>query len=304
MQDVKEAFPGVQITVFCGSSNYEISCLIPHVDTVIKLPIRNPFAAIARIRREGPFDLWIDLGPWPRLNALFSSCARAALTVGFSTPGQYRHYGYDVAVRHLSTRHEVDNYRALLRSVGVESGRNPPRLTLGPGDGRREGIVVHMFPGGSRSHLKVWPEERWCELIGLLTKDGFSVSLTGTEADRPRALSVRDRAPGRERVAVAAGNLGLAETAKMLDRAQLVISVDTGIMHIASALGCNLVALHGPTLPERWGPLNGNAVAVTARDACSPCLSLGFESRCTRADCMLHISVNDVYQAVRKLLRN
>lgn len=302
VQDLKQVFPGSEITFFTGASNYDTACLIPNVDRVVRLPIKEPLRAIELIRGAGKFDLWLDLGPWPRLNALFTACAKAAVSAGFRTAGQFRHYGYDVVVEHSGRRHEVDNYRALLESIGVKSPGNRPRLAIEGCDKPRKGIIVHLFPGGSRSYLKVWPEERWCELTGLLVKDGFPVTFTGTAVNREQALRVRERVPGKEKVAVAAGSLDLGETARLLACSELVISIDTGIMHLASALGCNLVSLHGPTLPERWGPLNENAIALTSREACSPCLSLGFESACTRPDCMGHITVNEVYQAARRLL--
>jgi heptosyltransferase I len=302
VQDLKQDFPEAEITFFTGASNYDTACLIPNIDAVMKLPIKAPFQAIGMIRRAGRFDLWLDLGPWPRLNALFSFSAHARFTAGFRTEGQYRHYGYDAAVRHEQHRHEVDNYRSLLEGIGIESRRNMPRLAVAACSSPRREAVVHMFPGGSRSWLKEWPEERWSELIGLLVKDGFTVTLTGTGQNREQALNVRARVPGKDQVTVAAGTADLRQTARILACSQLVISIDTGIMHMASALGCNLVSLHGPTVPERWGPLNANAVALTARDSCSPCLSLGFESNCRRPDCMLHLSVDQVHGAARRLL--
>ncbi len=302
IQDLRQAYPATEIVYFTGASNYEAACLIPNIDSVVSLPVKDVVAAIRAVRSAGQFDLWFDLGPWPRLNALLSWSARTRFTVGFRTRGQHRHYAYDLSVDHRSDRHEVDNYRAMLLAAGIPAGRSFPRLNSGTCDRYPPGIVVHLFPGGSRSFLKEWPIEHWVELIDRLVADGYPVILTGTAANREQAQQVRDRLIGRERVNVAAGSLDLAATAGLLAGSRLVISVDTGIMHMASALGCRLVALHGPTTPERWGPLSEHAVAVSAREHCSPCLSLGFESDCARPDCMLHISVNDVYRTARTLL--
>ena len=119
--NLKHAFPAAQLTFFTGSSNYEIACLIPHIDKVVKLPVARPLGAIRSIRQAGTFDLWIDFGPWPRLNAIWTFFARAGLTVGFKTIGQYRHAVYDRVAHHSEVTHELENYRGLLRAAGSPS---------------------------------------------------------------------------------------------------------------------------------------------------------------------------------------
>jgi heptosyltransferase I len=161
---------------------------------------------------------------------------------------------------------------------------------------------MHLFPGGSRSFLKKWPDDFWIEVIDQVTGKNMTVSLTGTAGDRERALAIKDRVRNRDRVDVVAGSCTLPEVARLLAASRLTISVDTGIMHLASALRCNLISLHGPTSPKRWGPLNENAIALSSTMPCVPCLSLGFESDCPRAACMEDITVDQVLSAIGKFL--
>jgi ADP-heptose:LPS heptosyltransferase len=302
VQDLKKAWPHARVTFFTGSSNYETAGLIPGIDTIIKLPIKAPLSACTLVRQAGPFDAWIDFGPWPRLNAILSCFANAGITVGFETNGQYRHYPYDVTVKHSSHRHEIDNYRELLKSVGISGAASAPALNIEAPPKQGKQIVMHMFPGGSRSYLKEWPEHRWAELITIFADQGYTIFLTGGPPDRERAAAIKNRIRNAEGVHIVAGSQTMREAAELLSASQLTISVDTGIMHVASALGCNLVSLHGPTSPKRWGPLNKNAISVEGGARCSPCLSLGFESRCDDPKCMNAISAEEVYAAATRLL--
>jgi ADP-heptose:LPS heptosyltransferase len=298
VKDFNKAFPGCFILIFTGSSNYETACLIPGVNEVVKLAIKNPLRALKRIRQAGFFDVWFDCGPWPRLNAVMTYYAHAALKIGFETSNQYRHYVYDRAERHSSQTHELDNYRNLLRACGIKDCSNLPGLNAAGSKKIPRRIAIHMFAGGARAYLKEWPDDRWVALIDRLVESGYSVCLTGAPVDRERALTIQERVNNRDNVAVVAGTHNLRETAELLGSSELVISVDTGIMHIASAMGCRLISLHGPTSPKRWGPLNAEAIALSATSACSPCISLGFESTCKDPKCMRETSIEDVYSTV------
>jgi ADP-heptose:LPS heptosyltransferase len=302
VQDLRIAFPESRVTFFTGASNYDIARMLPGIDRVVKLPIANPLEAIRLIRSCGAFDVWIDLGPWPRLNAIYSFFARSALSVGFRTPNQYRHALYDIAIPHSSQRHEIDNYRALLQSVGISSTTSFPSVAVDAVMPMPNNVVMHLFPGGSRFFLKEWPDNRWIEVIDQVTGKGMTVSLTGTASNRERALALKAHVRDGDKVDVVAGSCSLRDVARLLAASRLTISVDTGIMHLASALRCNLISLHGPTSPKRWGPLNDNAIALSSTRPCVPCLSLGFESDCSRAACMEDITVDQVLSAVGKFL--
>jgi len=195
MRDIKEKLPDAEITFFTGSSNYEIARIVAEAFAdikVIKLPVKNPFKAIS-IVRQYKFDVWLDFGPWPRLNALLSYFANAKFKVGFKTKGQYRHYIYDVAVEHSNKIHEVFNYKKILEQIDIK-GNNLPRINVDTDVEKDENlIVVHMFPGGSKSYLKEWPETHWIQLIDYLASKGYFIALTGAKADKDRASYIYDQ---------------------------------------------------------------------------------------------------------------
>jgi ADP-heptose:LPS heptosyltransferase len=285
LQDLKDC----EITLFTGAGNGAMAELLPGI-RVVRLPITAPFKALKIIRRES-FDLWLDGNPWPRLNALLSHFARARFKVGFNTPNQYRHLVYDLAVIHQKNIHELENYRNLIRPLGF----NPIHLPKveAPEQKKEAYVVMHLFAGGSRAHLKEWPQEKWRELIRHFPH--HRIFLTGSKEDAPRLASL-----GAE---VVAGKLSLKETAALLKKASLVISVDTGIMHLAAAVGAPVVALHGPTSPARWGAIGPHVIAIQPDKDYEPCIHLGFESLCKESRCMRSISVAQVLELAKMFVK-
>ena len=308
LRDLRKKFPGVELFLFLGDENYHVTPLIPEGVEVIKLPVKRPLTSI-RIIRHFEFDVFIDFGPWPRINALYTALARSRYKIGFTTRGQYRHYAYDEIVRHSFDVHELENYRNLLRLLGVEAG-SVPELRL-PSDALsgvppidlKRSIVFHPWPGGAARVQKMWPESRWIELGRLLNDGGLEILITGAGSDCEASADLvrKLRSQGCQARSLA-GELSLAETAAVLRNAQAVVSVDTGIMHVASVLGSRVVALHGPTSPERWGAAGPLTIPVTSEVEGCGYINLGFEVPRDPPPCMENITVGAVHEALRKLI--
>lgn len=302
--------PQPQLTVFCSRQNQEIARMIPGVAQVVVLPVKRPWEAVRLVRACGLFDAWLDSGQWPRLNALLSFAARASFKAGFRSCGQHRHYVYDAVVPHLRTRHELENFRALVAPLGTQE-RALPKLSPLPGalaglPGKtlpaQPYAVLHPFPGGYRSHMKQWPLEHWAEVAAGLCARGLAVLISGAPADAPQAAALAARLPRRQVRSIAGGSL--EATAHALAGASLVLSVNTGVMHMAAALGAPLVALNGPTSVARWGAVTqpGRGEALQSPRSCAPCLHLGFEYGCEHGGCMADITVEAVLAAADRLL--
>jgi len=301
-RDVVAAFPDASVFVLAGRDNADVARLIENVE-VVTLPIGNPLAAARRLRALR-LDVLIDFGQWSRVEALCSLLSGARYTVGFATPGQRRHYCYDATVRHSDEVHELENYRNLAASIGVES-HTVPRLGSPEANGRPSAerfVVFHLWPGGYRSELKEWPPEKWRDLARLLAGRGYSIVLTGSEADAERtAQFVRSCGDLARPIRNAAGAYALSELVGLLHDASCVVSVNTGVMHLAAAVGAPTVALNGPTSEIRWGPVGDRVRSVNADLPGCGYLNLGFEYDRGRADCMRAISVDRVVDAVSAL---
>ena len=149
-----------------------------------------------------------------------------------------------------------------------------------------------------------WQNECWLELAGKIQKKyGSTILLSGGPADSEEAVQFCTKLTKQGILAEnIAGKYSLAEMASVLQYAQLVVSVNTGIMHYAAAVGVPLVAIHGATSEVRWGPLSNNSIVVKSNPNCQPCISLGFESNCTKPICMEKVTVNMVMTAVENVL--
>jgi ADP-heptose:LPS heptosyltransferase len=303
VRDLANAMPDAEIVFFSGLDNAKTAELIDGVSTVVSVPISRPWRTVRALRAHR-VDVLLDFGAWPRIEALETALSGARYTVGFRTEGQYRHYAYDAAVPHSADVHELENYRRLLEPLGVEA-RAQPRLEP-PGELAHEllpdgdYVVFHLWPGGYRSELKEWPLDRWRELAMQLTAQGYAVVLTGGPDDAERTAAFAQTCEGP--VTSAAGRFSIREALDVLARSRGVVSVNTGTMHLAAAVGAPTIALNGPTSERRWGPLGEQTVSVNSELGGCGYLNLGSEYDGQRQDCMLGISVERVLEATRGLV--
>jgi ADP-heptose:LPS heptosyltransferase len=139
----------------------------------------------------------------------------------------------------------------------------------------------------------------------LLGEDGAAVVLTGAPADLPIIEDVTQRM--RERPINLAGKTSLTQLAALLQRADLLITGDSGPMHIAGAVGTPLIALHGPTDPAHSGPVSPTATVLRSDIWCSPCYNATGPADCRfyTTQCMKNITPKQVLDVVhQKLKRN
>jgi ADP-heptose:LPS heptosyltransferase len=302
--DLRKELPQARVVFFAARNNIEAARLIPGVDLVIEVPVLEPWRAVRAVRSVA-VDIMLDFGQWARYEALLAVLSRAQCTVGFKTPGQFRHYGHDVVVEHSRCTHEIENFRNLVRALGVRA-TSAPQLSAAHGCWLPGPYAVfHLWPGGRRRKLKEWPLTRWCRLAEECAGWELDVVLTGSLSDRERNAelvgSVRPEV--RTRVKNLAG-ISLVETCSVLANATFVVSVDTGIMHVAAALGAPLVALHGPTSARRWGPVGPNVVVIESPIEGCGYLHLGWEYPDSPPPCMESISFETVRDACLSVIQS
>jgi heptosyltransferase III len=302
--DLRHAFPRASLTFFSGPTNFEFVQMMDGLDRVVEVSVRNVAGGLRAIRSV-PVDVMIDFGPWPRLEALYTLLSRASFTIGFRSSGQYRHFGYDLTVDHSPNVHEIENFRQLVRPLGVKTVSLPSLRRPQIGALLSSPYVVfHLWPGGRRKELKQWPSERWVKLIEDFVARGMKVVLTGAHSDSRCNDEIIGRMQpcARGFVSNIAG-VSLPETAAMLAHSCLVVSVNTGVMHMAAALNVRLVALHGPTSSLRWGPISERAVAVNSPLEGCGYLNLGWEYPARPPACMECIPYETVRDACLAVLR-
>ena len=167
---------------------------------------------------------------------------------------------------------------------------------------KRQIIACHISSNNGQS--KRWPIPHWATLIDKLIRGlNAQVILTGAPGDKPLIECVTEQM--QEQAFNLAGKTSLPQLVALLKRANLVISGDSGPMHIAAAVGTPLIAIHGPTDPALSGPVSPKATILRSAIWCSPCYNAKDSADCRyfTTQCMKNILPSQVYQVVLDKLR-
>ena len=242
---------------------------------------RQPLAAFVRSLRAREYDLILDAQGLVK-SAAVTALARAPLRAGFNftaarEPAAAFAYRRRAAIPQGS--HAVDRQRALFAEVlGYPLPGSEPEfgLTLEPAGGvARRCLLLH----GTTWASKHWPQDMWHRLAADLAMDGWQVELPwGNEQERRRALAIASAVSaqpgateqGTVRVLEA---LSLAELGRRIAGAELVVGVDSGLAHLAGALGVPTLVLYGSTSALRTGVRGARVQSLQSGLHCAPCLA-------------------------------
>ncbi len=205
--------------------------------------------------------------------------------------------------------HRSDTFSGLVESFGVkvkdrncdffvpEKSRAHIREFL-----KKEGVSDNDFLAvinpGANWNLKRWPRESFAEISDRLVEYfNAKIVISGSEKDIGLAADISNLMKAKP--IILAGKTTVKQLGALMERADLVISADSGPMHLAAAVSKNLIALFGPTDPKITGPRGkANTIIIHKSMGCKiPC----YESDCRDNVCMGAISVEDVLQEVRKI---
>ena len=300
--------PAATLTALTKQSWAPLLSANPHLDEVVTVAPGQSLVPLARAIRGERFTHLLDLhgSVRPRVLRLL-------------VPGPWTGYDARRAARQRLIRTRVDRYPdrrpvaeryfEAARGLDVAPDGGPAELFISPAaEARAEAWVARvgldldaplavLVPGAAHA-TKRWPVRHWRRFASELVRRGWRVALVGGGGDRVVAAEIATVA-GR-RAASAAGELDLQASGALLRRATVVVSGDTGPMHLATAVGAPVVALFGPTV-EQFGffPYRARAVVLERALECRPCSSKG-GPRCpqTHHRCLEEIMPEMVLQRV------
>ncbi|MBF0485681.1 MAG: lipopolysaccharide heptosyltransferase II [Candidatus Omnitrophica bacterium] len=312
---LKENFPQAKISVLCVPRVKDVMALNPHVDEVIVYdedgfdrPLLNKMALAGKLRSRGFDAVFILRRSLSRTFLCY--LAGIPVRVGFAGKGWQgllTHVVHDTGVNAI---HRSDVYLRVVESFGVKvtdrrsflearpdivSGWRARLLAMGVSPGDR---LIAVNTGGNWN-LKQWPVECFAELVREIENRKIGkVVLPGAEKDVERVKKIA--ALSKVNPIITAGDTGISCLSGLLKCCDLLVTADTGPLHLANALGVGVVALFGPTRPEITGPRGQGACKVIFKDVgCNraPCYYL----ECSDNKCMKAIKVGDVLQAIAEI---
>ncbi|GFO66730.1 heptosyltransferase [Geomonas limicola] len=299
---LKERYPHAELVVLAEGRNGATFALCPQVDRLMLYDRPGDLLEVLR----GGFDLVIDTEQWHRLSAVVARLARAPLSIGYATNNRKRLFSNGVPYSHDD--YELFSFFKLLAPLGITAPESftVPFLTVPNEAAVRaeallrgdEGRLVTIFPGASIPERR-WGAARFAELAQRLTLAGFRIAVVGGPGDREEGELIVSGCGGLN----LAGRTSLVESAAVLARTRLLISGDSGVLHIAVGLGVPAVSLFGPGMEAKWGPRGDQHRIVNRHLACSPCTRFGTTPRCPEgARCLSEIAVHEVLAAAQELL--
>ena len=309
LRRLRAAWPRVEIDLVCEQRNAAVMALAGFKVTLLPYD-RHPLRLLLHLLRAR-YDAALDTEQFHHFSALIAWLSGARFRIGFKiVPARTLLYTH--LVPYALDGYEGYEFGRLLEPLGVPAcdyrlagslcvPDDPLPLALASRLERAaaQGALAAIYAGASTSY-KQWGAANYGALIRRLVGErGMSVALLGGAHDRD-ACAAAAAAAGtlpEGRVVVLAGELPLARTAQLMRRARLFVGGDSGLAHLAQALGTPAVVLFGPSDALKWGG-RGERVRIVQRPVpCAPCFIFGYHKLCRHWQCMRGITVDDVLAA-------
>lgn len=332
---LKRTYPDAEIDLLAlpssakiATSDPDLTEIIPYGPNIWRRPeaLLRPknwseLRALRKRLHARHYDLAVNVfGNWGAVLAMLSGAERLVGFKGEAYPGFLTD---SVPGRHwedpAAPLHEVDYCLQLAQAAGaiISPDDRIPYLTVAPQARQeiaqlllQEGIqpdstLIACHVSSNNGQAKRWPVPYWATLIDhLIREDGASVVLTGAPNDLPLIELILQRT--HEHPVNLAGKTSLTQLAALLQRADMVVTGDSGPMHIAAATGTSLIAIHGPTNPAHSGPLSPKATVLHNDIWCSPCYTAKSPADCRffTTQCMKNVVPDQVLSVIHTQLQD
>lgn len=328
LRKLREAFPGAHIALQVGLEwgCEEVVRGSNLVDEIIWFPASSGWWEklkwLVHTRQER-YDLIItsfDGRSFPAHTCL----SGARYRIGHTSKGEYRNYFdfiHNIKVPVEEGRHEIDLKCDLLAAIGEEvRDKNPLffidedsrysaiRLLAGCGLNGKDYICIQPGAANMLPTAKKWDAEKFVILVQKAIREtGIDVVLLGDKNETEMCRFFQDNVTVAEKykLHLLFGKTSVKEAAAIIKSSRLLVCNDSGLMHIAAAVGTPIVAIYGPTDYRRTAPLSRNSLIIRYDMECSPCIRFQGEKtalHCTHRSCMNSITVDEVFAAVSSCL--
>lgn len=300
---LRQRSPGAAVTLLTHARVEPVFRHNPAIDRIVPFDSRGRlWRASLGLRREGFVEAYVL--PLSFSSALSALLAGASRRTGYGA--EHRGFLLDVAPSYgkvdFRSRHLVEDYLALIGRPGPVP---PPEVFLLEDEvkwaqrwlGQRGFTgpdVIGFGPGATYGPAKRWPAGRWIELGRRLKQRGARVLIFGS-FDESRLCKEIERNIGTTAVSLAGGT-DLRQSAALIAHCRAFVTNDTGVMHLAAAVGTRVVALFGSTSPAWTRPWGGGHAVLCAHEPCAPCYAR--TCRFGHYNCLSKLSVDQVVAAL------
>ncbi len=305
LESIRVTWPDATIDVAARPAVAPLFSLVSGIDRIVTLERR---LASAPTLRESGYDVAL----------LFTNSfqtARLAYAAGVAERWGYRadfrSWLLTRGVPRPSRLHQVDYYKTLVSSLGFSGGPTDPRIDLDAAR-RDEGArllagagwdgatpLVALAPGAAFGSAKRWPAPSFADLSDHLAGDGIRAVLIGSPGDREAGGEVKAAIRSRVAPIDLIGRTDIPQLAGVLSHCRTLITNDSGAMHLAAAIGVNVVVMFGPTREHETYPRGAGRHAFLKNPVwCRPCMLR--ECPLTHR-CMTGIAVDAVHHAATAL---
>lgn len=311
---LRKAAPDAQITFLADEKLKDVVLHNPYLDEVITIDKKGrdnsllALIACARKLSDMDFDVLINLHPNERCSFI---CALTKTRVRAGTTHKLFKPLWDVFTPLNRKIHAADMYLNVLEQLGVQHIEHNG-LEIFPGEEhlrhaeafwRENGVFgsdkLIGFNIGSAVVTKRWAPERFAKVADILAGKGYKTVFFGGTMDEEmvhQAVSRMQTTP-----IVATGAFTIGGLAAAMRRCSLIITNDSGPMHVAISQKVPIVAMYGPSSPKLYGPYTDEAIIVTAQPPCLGCAD-GMKHKCDDMQCMTRLTVEQVVQAAEVML--
>jgi len=327
VSSLRHRYPGAEIHFLTLAANARFLRFVPAVDQVIALDIKGGAIRIVarilrllwRLRRQR-FDLVVDIEFFTRFSAIVSFITGAPVRVGFHAWEVFRGNLHNIEVPFNRYWHVTENFFNLGRAAGVDTDRPADfRLVTGVAEDREveevlaaagieaaDRVVLFNPNAGDLALERRWPPESFAALARELAGDpGVRPLFIGASEERDYVERiVKDAGP---RAVSLAGRLTIGGLLGLFDRAEALITNDSGPLQLALTQGLPTLSFFGPETPILYGPQDGKHRILYRHLACSPCINVHSQKRVRciygHSVCLESITVDRAAAEARALLR-
>lgn len=314
---LRKLYPAAHITWVVEEAAASLICNHPLLDEVlvsrrkswltdfrrgeILRPLREINLFLKQLRKR-PYDLVIDF------HGLFKSAVIVLLSggkrkLGYDSLQELSGLFYNEKISEDMTKHAVDRYLDFPRYLGAKITATEFVLPVSKDIEAKVKLLLDEYKLESKKFIvinpvaywetKLWDDEKFAKLAELIISElNLAVVFTGSERDSVEKIIAQISAP----VINLAGKTSLPELAALYGKASMLITTDSGPMHLAAAVGIPVIALFGPTDPQRTGPYGKGHTVISSGLSCSPCLL----KKCPTKKCMQDITPEQVFTAIKE----